>query len=226
MYLYSQLVIIICATQATLLLFHVYYSESIVKKAASYCTLGSCFLVCVVHATYTIAIVQKQLDAYLPNDNQYKFIISFLALFVGLIGYPLFITTFHKGIWFMYLHMVGLVAQFIVASNKKLMPNRTFVLLYTLALLYLTIQTDQYPIANFHEHSPIQIIILVAILAALIWVGWLMLRKTKADENINDMFNLVNEKENESTAPTLSKGGSKSMDKNINLDNIKSDIEL
>lgn len=71
-------------------------------------------------------------------------------LSAGLIGYPLFLTTFHKGVWFFYLNIVGLIVQFIISYNNKLLPYRKFVVLYALAIIYLAIQTDLYPIANFH----------------------------------------------------------------------------
>jgi hypothetical protein len=97
-----------------------------------------------------MAIVQKQLDLYFNRDSRYKFIIMMIALFVGLMAYPLFLTTFHKGIWFFYFCILGLLIQFIISFNRKLMPYSRFVVLYALAILYLTLQTDQYPIANFH----------------------------------------------------------------------------
>lgn len=179
MYLYTQLVIIVCTIQITLLLFYVYYSESYLKKIFAYFSLGSCFLICLIHATFSLAVVQKQLDSYLTRDRKYKFIIMALALFVGLIGYPLFVTTFHKGVWFFYLHLSGLVAQIIISSNNKVMPAKKFIILYVLAIIYLTIQTDKYPIANFHEHSLIQIIILFTVIALICGIGWYRLKQTK-----------------------------------------------
>jgi hypothetical protein len=59
------------------------------------------------------------------------------------------------------------------------MPYSRFVALNSVAIIYLIIQTDRYPIANFHEHSIFSIIILFLFLGAVLIVGYLNLRKTK-----------------------------------------------
>jgi hypothetical protein len=112
--------------------------------------LGFCFTICLLFATFSIAVVQKQLDSYFTNNTQYKAIFMLTALFIGLMTYPLFITIFHKGIWFFYFCVLGLGAQFFISQSYKIMPYSKLVTLYTLAIIYLNLQTDKYPIANFH----------------------------------------------------------------------------
>lgn len=150
MYFYSQLTIIICATQTIILIFYIYYSSTIIKKIISAAVFGSSFFICLVFATFSIAIIQKQLNKYLQNSSKYKNVFMIIILFISLISYPLFIVFIHKGIWFFYFSIIGLVTQFFISNHNKIMPCPRFITLYALALVYLLLQTDQYPIANFH----------------------------------------------------------------------------
>lgn len=63
--------------------------------------------------------------------------------------YPLFLTSFHKGPWFYYYTLTGLIVQLIMSHNSKVLPYKKFMILYVVSVFYLAVQTDQYAIVNF-----------------------------------------------------------------------------
>lgn len=150
LYLYTQVIVVITTIMAVVAVQYVYYHPYVIGKILMYVSLGPCFLACFIHATYNIAIVQNNLNQYLSRNTLYKFGTLFLALFVGILGYPLFLATFSKGIWFFYFSSVGLIVQFVVSYYSKLLPYNKFVMIYAVSLVFLAIQTDAYPVLNFH----------------------------------------------------------------------------
>lgn len=153
-------------------------SESYLQKIFCYCLMGFSFLSCMIHLTYTLAITQKKLNDFLPRESIYKCAITFLALFIGIIMYPLIIITFHKGTWYFYFMMIGLVAQFLISINLKMLPYHKFIILYSAMIIYLAIQTDDYPILNFSEISYFQETLLLIVLGIINLCGAWTLRNT------------------------------------------------
>lgn len=94
LFLYTQTTVTIASITAITAVQFVYYTESLIGKILYYMTFGSCFLLGVVHATFGIAVVQNQMNRYFRSDGLYKFGVMGLGIFVGLIGYPLFLITF------------------------------------------------------------------------------------------------------------------------------------
>lgn len=141
LYLYSQLILTISLFQAILTFQFVMNETSSLFKIVWYCLMGFTALSCIVHAIYSIAIVQKKLNDYL-REGQYKFVMSFLSLFLGLILYPLFLTLFHKGIWYFYFISTGIILQFFISKITKTMPYKKFILLYSIFIVHLALQTD------------------------------------------------------------------------------------
>lgn len=71
------------------------------------------------------------------------------GVLAGVILYPIAIAFFSKGIWFMYLASVGLIAQFAMSYWFKIMYFNKFIISYALSLLYLCLASDVYPLFNF-----------------------------------------------------------------------------
>lgn len=67
LYFYGQLITTITVIQASIAVLYVYNVESYVQKFVSYTIFMTCFLIGLVHSTYIYAIIQKQLNHYLPR---------------------------------------------------------------------------------------------------------------------------------------------------------------
>jgi hypothetical protein len=152
MYLYCSLIILISALQGTFTIIYIYYSPSLLIKILCYPTLGGNFLIAIIFATCALAVVQKQLDRFLPHNSGYKCLIVGLAI-IGLIVYPFVLTVIEKEMWFFYVYLGGLVGQFCLSWQWAMRPCWHFVKEFTIGIVYLAILSDQYPIANFCEHS-------------------------------------------------------------------------
>lgn len=129
---------------------YVYFSTSFFYKIFYYMGFGSCFLIFLVHSTYGIAIVQNKMNVYLWRNNLFKFGIMGFAIFGGLIGYPLFLATFAKGVWFCYFTSFGLIVQIFMAYYGRVLPYTKFIILYSTSITFLAIITDGYPVLNFN----------------------------------------------------------------------------
>lgn len=178
LFMFTQVIVVVTAIMAIAAIQFVYYSPYIIEKIILYSTLGPCFLACLIHATYNIAIIQNNLNQYLPRNNLYKFGTLFLAIFVGLIGYPLFLATFSKGMWFFYFSSVGLIVQFVISYYSKMMPYNKFMMVYAVSLVFLAIQADAYPVLHFHELSTLSIVLFTLFVGGVMGGGAWFLRKT------------------------------------------------
>lgn len=149
------------------------------QKFICYGTLGSCFLIWLINSACILAVIQKRMNQYLPTDNLFKLFILIISLFVGVICYPLILMTFHKGIWYFYINISGLVVQLVISYLTKKVPFHTFSYMYCLLIVYLALQTNFYPIANFHELSFVELGCLFIFVVILLLIGGFLMKSTK-----------------------------------------------
>lgn len=71
-----------------------------------------------------------------------------------------------------------------------MLPYKTFIILYSVSLLFLAIQTDNYPILNFQELSLFSLILFAVFVAGILGAGAWSLRNVGNMENIADMFEI------------------------------------
>lgn len=188
LFIYAQLLATVTALQFAFLVLYVFFSDTFFEKFLCYISLGPCFIIWLVNTTCALAVIQKRMDKYLPEQNMYKLFIQIISFFLGIICYPFLLTTFHKGIWFFYLNLSGLVVQLLISYNEKKAPYPTYSYIYGLLIAYLAIQSNLYPIANFHELSYFELGSLFAFVSGLLVTGAYFMRYTKNAELIDDMF--------------------------------------
>lgn len=190
--MYTQIVAVNTCMIGMQLVSYLYYEPSYLMKILFYTMFGACFLAAFVHATCLLATIQKKTDAYLNRDTKYKLCVMVFGVLGGIIVYPIAISLFSKGIWFMYLCSVGLIVQFAMSYWFKIMYFNKFIISYTLSLLYLCASSDSYPLFNFSELCYVSIFIFVIYLAAVISASMFLLRKTSNQERIESIFEISN----------------------------------
>jgi hypothetical protein len=226
MYLYCTLALLICALQAVITCLVIYHSPSNFIKLLCYPTLGGCFVVTLISATCALAVVQKQLDGFLPRNTGAKCLLVALVIAVGLPFYLVLQAIMEKDMWFFYGYLCGLIGQFWVSWHWNLRPCWHFIKMYVVGILYLAFLTDQYPISNFHEHSIAELTGFTIITGVVVLVGWFFMRKTKQKEDIAVMFEMKSEQKPEKKEPSNQENENKASEANINNDEHQIKTEL
>lgn len=137
LYMYCQVIIVNTSIVGICVLQYIYYSQYYLFKLIFYCTFGPCFLLILIHVTFTLAIIQKKINIYLPKNNVYKLCIFGIAIIGGLLTYPIIIAMFDKGIWFMYFSMIGIIVQFALSYKYVTLPYKKYIMLYAVSLVFL-----------------------------------------------------------------------------------------
>jgi hypothetical protein len=98
-------------------------------------------------------------------------------MLVGLILFPLLVALFNKGIWFFYFYSLGTIVQFIISSINRMLPYNRFMFSYLVTLIFVMIQTDKYPILNFHELNYFSITFFIIFMLGIFTLGFWHMKK-------------------------------------------------